>query len=74
MDDSARGIVTASFTLQSSLLQALVLKGVLTTADAFDIVDVSLYSAANQRDVVAEIARICLEGVRETLAEVTGQS
>jgi hypothetical protein len=74
MDESARGIATASFTLQSSLLQALVLKGVLTAADAFDIVDVSLYSAANQPDVVAEIARICLEGVRETLAEVTAQS
>ena len=50
MDDSARGIATASLTLQSSLLQALVRKGVLTPADALDIVDNSLRSAANQPD------------------------
>jgi len=78
MDDSARGIATASFTLQSSLLQALVRKGVLSPADALDIVDISLRSAANQPDAeatleAAEIARICLEGVREALAEMTGQ-
>ena len=79
MDDSARGIATASFTLQSSLLQALVRRGVLTTADALDIVDISLRSAANQPDAeatleAAEIARICLKGVREALTEMTGQS
>jgi hypothetical protein len=79
MDDSARGIATASFTLQSSLLQALVRKGVLTPADALEVVDNSLRSAANQPDAeaaleAAEIARICLEGVREALTEVTGQS
>ena len=79
MDDSARGIATASFTLQSSLLQALVRKGVLTTADALDIVDTSAESAANQPDAeatleTAEIARICLKGVREALAEMAGQS
>ena len=77
MDDSARGIATASFTLQSSLLQALVRKGVLTPADALDIVGVSLRSAANQPDAEAtlesaEIARICLEGVRNALADMTG--
>src|SRR5215469_2355598 len=53
MDDSARGIATASFTLQSSLLQALVRKGVLTPADALDIVDNSLRTAANQPDTEA---------------------
>jgi len=79
MDDSARGIATASFTLQSSLLQALVRKGVLTPADALDIVDNSLRSAANSARrratlEAAEIARICLEGVREALAEMAGQS
>jgi hypothetical protein len=78
MDDSARGIATASFTLQSSLLQALVRKGVLTRADALDIVDISLRSAANQPDAeatleAAEIARICLMGVREGLAEMAVQ-
>jgi hypothetical protein len=79
MDDSARGIATASFTLQSSLLQALVRKGVLTQADALDVVDISLRSAVNQPDAetaleAAEIARICLEGVREALVEMAGQS
>src|SRR5262245_22841778 len=79
MDDSAQGIATASFTLQSSLLQALVRKGVLSPAEALDIVDTSLRSAANQPDAestleAAEIARICLLGIREGLAEMTSQS
>ena len=74
MDDSARDIATASFTLQSSLLQVLLRKGVLTPADALDIVDNSLRSAANQPDAkatleAAEIARIRLEGVHEALAD-----
>ena len=78
MDDSARGIATASLTLQSCLLQALVRKGVLTTADALDIVESSLQSAANQPDAeatleAADIARICLEGVREALTEMPSQ-
>ena len=73
MDDSAWGIATASFTLQSNLLQALVRKGVLTPADALDVVGTSLRSAANYSDAEttlegAEIARIGLEGVREALA------
>ena len=54
-------------------------KGVLTPADALDIVDISLRNAANRPDAeatleAAEIARICLEGVLEALAEMTGQS
>jgi hypothetical protein len=78
MDDSARGIAMASFALQSSLLQALVRKSVLTPADALDIVDSSLQSAANQPDAeatleAADIARICLEGVREALTEMPSQ-
>jgi hypothetical protein len=77
MDDSARGIATASLTLHLSLLQVLVRKGVLTSADALGIVDASLRSAASHPDAeatleAAEIARICLEGVREGLAETTG--
>jgi len=73
MDDSAWGIATASFTLQSNLLQAFVRTGVLTPADALDVVGTSLRSAANRPDAEttleeAEIARICLEGVREALA------
>jgi hypothetical protein len=58
MDDSARGIAAASLTLQSSLLQALVGKGVLSPADALEVVDNSLTGA-----------RICLEGLREGLVE-----
>jgi hypothetical protein len=77
MDDSARGIATASLNLHLSLLQILVRKGVLTPADAFGVVDASLRSAASHPDAeatleAAEIARICLEGVREGLAETTG--
>jgi len=73
MDDSAWGIATASFTLQSNLLQAFVRTGVLTPADALDVVGTSLRSAANRPDAEttleeAEVARICLEGVREALA------
>jgi len=73
MDDSAWGIATASFTLQSNLLQAFVRKGGLTPVDALDVVGTSLRSAANRPDAEttleeAEIARICLEGVREALA------
>jgi hypothetical protein len=73
MDDSARGIAAASLTLQSSLLQALVGKGVLSPADALEVVDNSLTGAASHPDAEAtearEIARICLEGLREGLVE-----
>jgi hypothetical protein len=74
MDDSARGIATAALTLQSGLLKALVHKAVLTRAEALDIVDSSLRSAASQPDEAADIARICLEGLREGLVELTAHT
>ena len=45
--------------------------------DALDVVGTSLRSAANRPDAEttleeAEIARICLEGVRDALADMTG--
>jgi hypothetical protein len=72
MDDSARGIATAALTLQSDLLQALVHKALLTKAEALAIVDSSLLNAASHPDAeatleVAEITRVCLQGVREGL-------
>ena len=73
MDDSARGIATAALTLQSNLLNALIRKAVLTRAEALDIVDSSLRSAS-QPDEAADIARICLEGLREGLVELTAHS
>jgi len=79
MDDSARGIATAALTLHSDLLQALVRKAVLTSAKALEIVDSSLRSAAGQPDAeatleAAEIARICLVGLREGLVEMTART
>ena len=74
MDDSARGIATAALTLQSDLLKALDRKALLTRADALAIVDSSLRSAASQPDEAADIARICLEGLREGLVELTAHT
>ena len=73
MDDYSRGIATATLTLQSVLLQALVHKGVITRADALGIVDRSLETAATVPSVeaeseLAEITQDCLTGVREGLA------
>ena len=75
MDDSARGIATAALNLQSALLQMLVGNGVLTRAQALQAVDRSLAAVASHPDAeatgeVGEIARICLSGVREGLAEL----
>src|ERR1700690_2610989 len=73
MDEAAQGIATATLTLQSILLQALVHKGILTRDEALGIVDRSLEAAANapsakEAGEVAEITQGCLEGVREGLA------
>ena len=75
MDDSARGVATAALILQSILLQTLVGNGVLTRAQALQAVDGSLDAVASHPDAeatgeAAEIARICLNGVREGLAEM----
>ena len=61
MDDIARGIATASLTLQSVMLQALVAKGLLTRAEAIEIVDKSLDAVVATPDdegavAVAEVA------------------
>jgi hypothetical protein len=75
MDDSARGVATAALTLQSILLQTLIHKGVLTGAEALQAVDKCLHAVASHPDAevtaeAAEIARICLKGVRDGLAEI----
>jgi hypothetical protein len=68
MDDSARGIATAALTLQSNLLTALIRKAVLTRAEALDIVDSSLRSAASQPDEAADIARFASRGFARALS------
>ena len=72
MDDISRGIATAALTLQSVMLQALVSKGVLTTAEALEVVDKSLDAVLDTPDDegvddVFEVANACLEYVREGL-------
>jgi len=79
MDDSARGIATAALTLQSVLLQTLVGNGGLTRAQALQAVDRTLDAVASHPDAeatgeAAEIARICLNGVRDGLAELIAAS
>ena len=78
MDDSARGVAIAAFTLQSMLLKALVEKGVLTRREAIEAVDNSLDAVASHPGAeaaaeAADIARICLSGVRERLTETTAR-
>ena len=78
MDDSARGVAIAAFTLQSILVRTLVEKGVLTCGEALEAVDKSLdavasHPAAEAAAEAADIARICLKGVRERLAEATAR-
>jgi hypothetical protein len=73
MDDISRGIATGALTLQSMMLQALVSKGVLTSAEALAAVDKSLDAVIETPDdeeeveAVAEVAHACLAQVREGL-------
>jgi hypothetical protein len=72
MDDISRGILTAAFTLQSVMLQALVSKGVLSIDEALEIVDKSLDALVDTPDDegidhVIEVAYTCLEHLRERL-------
>jgi hypothetical protein len=81
MDDIARGIASATLTLQSVMLQALVHKGVLSREEALEIVDkcVELVRPtpagedAEGAEEVAEVAHECLEQVREGLAETAAR-
>lgn len=72
MDEISRGIALAALTLQSVLLQALVYKGVMTSEESLDVVAKSLDAvalrAADDEDDVADVAHVCLHGVREALA------
>ena len=73
MDDISRGIATATLTLQSVLLQALVAKGVLTIGEAMEVAEKALTAAATSEadgdeQEVAEVTVACLERVREGLA------
>jgi hypothetical protein len=72
MDDFSRGIATATLTLLSVLLQALVSKGVLTIDEAREVVHKSLDSLLDMPadegfDGVFEEANACLEHLREGL-------
>jgi hypothetical protein len=75
MDNIARGTASAALTLQSVILQALVYHGTMTPAEALEVVDKAVHAAAlgakdKSQMEVANVARGCLEGVRETIAEI----
>jgi hypothetical protein len=75
MDTIARGTATAALTLQSVILQALVYHGAMTPAEALEVVDKAVRAAAlgakdKSQMEVANVARGCLEGVREAIAEI----
>ena len=74
MDDSARGIATAALTLQSNLLNALSAK-LYSQELKRSISWIAACEArpANQMEA-ADIARICLEGLREGLVELTAHT
>jgi 20S proteasome alpha/beta subunit len=75
MDNIARGTASAALTLQSVILQALVYHGTMTPAEALEVVDKAVTAAAQgakdkSQMEVANVARGCLEGVREAIAEM----
>jgi hypothetical protein len=75
MDAMARGIATAALTLQSTLLQSLAYRGAMTPGEALGVVDEALEAAkgavrGKDEQEVANIARKCLESVRESLKEM----
>jgi len=75
MNAMARGTATAALTLQSVILQALVYHGTMTPAEALDVVDkavtASVLGAKDKSQLeVTNVARGCLEGVREAIAEM----
>jgi hypothetical protein len=54
MDEITRGIATAALTLQSAMLQALVAHGVVSPAQALDIVDLALEVSQGRSQSMAE--------------------
>jgi hypothetical protein len=75
MDNIARGTGSAALTLQSVILQALVYHGAFTPAEALEVVDKAVHATAlgakdQSQMEVANVARRCLEGVREAIAEM----
>jgi hypothetical protein len=75
MDEAARGVATAALTLQSAVLQSLVAHGVMSPAQALEVVDLameaSVRNAASQaEDDVALVVIEALEGVRTGLVDL----
>jgi hypothetical protein len=75
MDEVTRGIPTAALTLQSAVLQALVAYGVMSQAQALEVVDVpmdaSMRNAASKAEDGVELVVIkALEGVRTGLVDL----
>jgi len=73
MDETSRGIATATLTLQSVRVQALVAKGVLTPGEAMEVAEKALTAAATSEvdadeQEVAEVTVAWLEHIREGLA------
>jgi hypothetical protein len=75
MDEVARGIATAALTLQSAVLQALVAYGVMSQAQALEIVDVAMdasmrNAALKAEDDVELVVIEALQGVRVGLVDL----
>jgi len=75
MDDIARGIAMASLILQSSLLRSLVANGVMTRAQALNVIEKALAAShgkgsSKEEQDVALVTVQTLQGVREGLADV----
>jgi hypothetical protein len=78
MDEVARGIASAALTLQSVLLQALVVKGVLTPVEGIEVADKALEAASDiegdEDQETAGVTVACLHEVREGLVSMLGRS
>ena len=75
MDEVTRGIATAALTLQSAVLQALVAYGVMSQAQALEIVDVAMdasmrNAALKAEDDVELVVIEALQGVRVGLVDL----
>ena len=75
MDEVARGIATAALTLQSAVLQALVAHGVMSPAQALEVVDVAMdasmrNAALKAEDDVELVVIEALQGVRVGLVDL----
>ena len=75
MDEVTRGIPTAALTLQSAVLQALVAYGVMSQAQALEVVDVpmdaSMRNAALKAEDDVELVVIeALQGIRVGLVDL----